>query len=120
MATKSKKRPMRETYKAGQEIETPQGDRGILDLRLGRVGTVISVVIGAVLVLTILGGMTDVYFDALQKINDNLTDPNTTTGDNDADDLLTAFPPIVGIIGVVGFLILVFSAFAFANRRGNL
>lgn len=90
-----------------------------LDLNFGRVGTVISVVVGAVLVLTVLGALTDTFFNAVEDINDNVTANDTSTGNDEADDLLDAFPPIIGIIGVIGFVGLVFAAFSSVNKRGG-
>lgn len=89
----------------------------VLDLQGTGMLRVISVVVGAVLVLTVLAATTSIFFDAVQGINDNLSDSNTSTGDTDADSLLDAFIPIIGILGVVAFIGLIFAAFQRVNRR---
>lgn len=103
--------------RAGPHRKGP--DAGIIDLDLGIVGTVVSAVVGAVVVLTVLGALTSTYFGGVEDISNNITDPNVTTGNSDADNLLTAFDPVIGIVGVIGFIGLVFAAFTLVNRRGG-
>lgn len=91
----------------------------VLDMESTGMKAVLGTVVGAVIILTVLGATTDIFFNAVEDINDNLSDPNTTTGDADADQLLDAFIPIVGILGVVGFIGLVFAAFQRVNRGGG-
>lgn len=116
---REEKRRLREEKNPLQRASRLQGgptDKGVLDLRQTGMLAVISTVVGAVLVLSILGATTDIFFDAVSDINDNLSDPNTTTGDADANQLLDAFIPIIGILGVVAFVGLVFAAFQRVNR----
>lgn len=79
-----------------------------LDLNLeGRMNTVLTVIIGAVVVLVVIAALTPTFFDALSDVVNNITSDNVTTGNSAADALLVAFAPIIGIIGAVTFLRLI-------------
>lgn len=78
---------------------------------MGGVMAVVITVLGVLIGLQVLAPLTGTFFDSVEGINDNLTDANTTTGDATADSLLSVFPIIIGITGLLVFVGLVFVVF---------
>jgi hypothetical protein len=86
-------------------------------ISMGKPLALVGVVIGAVVVVLLLGALTGVFFNSIAGINENLTE--ASTGDDTADTILTVFPIVVGVSAVLGFVGLVLAAVAFARTRGS-
>lgn len=71
---------------------------------------IVAVVIGAVVGMAILAALMPTYLDSLSGVTGEFNDPNTTTGDDDADALLPVFGLLVafaGLFAIVGLVLLV-------------
>lgn len=82
-------------------------------LNTGAALTIVAVVIGAVVGLSVLAALLPTFFGSLASIGDVFSDEATTTGNADADALLPVFGLLIafaGLFAIVGLAILVVQA----------
>lgn len=87
-------------------------------LNTGAALTIVAVVIGAVVGLSVLAALLPTFFGSLGDIGGVFTDANTTTGNDDADALLPVFGLLIafgGLFAIVGLALLVVSI---KNKKG--
>lgn len=81
-------------------------------LNTGAALTIVAVVIGAVVGLSVLAALLPTFFGSLSDIGAVFSDGNTTTGNDDADALLPVFGLLIafgGLFAIVGLALLVVS-----------
>lgn len=79
-------------------------------LNTGGALVIVSVVIGAVVGLSVLGALLPTFFTSLADIGGVFTNPSTTTGNSDADALLPVFGLLIafaGLFAIIGLALLV-------------
>lgn len=89
---------MQERARRARELQ----DRGQFDL--GRIFTVVGIVLGAVVTVQVLGDLAGTFFTSLNDFVTVYTGNNSTTGHPTADDLLPTLGLIAAIVGPLALL----------------